>query len=214
MSTQPRVLIPDLDDELVHALHQLEELLLTLAGWESDPDEPARLPEPLAGEVALAALRAVWAGVRPTQSVGDRPAYPGRLLGPDGRYEHRPLRLALLDPADVAVLSRAGQVLGLALATQPHGELAEAMAAGAEAAALSYGPVPTPGELVETIARVTGVLTPPDTGETRVLAELLADAGHDQDIVLTTAQETAYQRIADQLNLVWALGSGLTRFTY
>jgi hypothetical protein len=213
MSTQPRVLVPDLDDELVHALHQLEELLLTLAAWERDPDEPARLPEPLAGEVALAAVRAVWAGVRPTQSVGDRPAYPGRLLGPDGRYEHRPLRLALLDPADVAVLSRAGQVLGLALATQPHGELAEAMAAGAEAA-LSYGPVPTPGELVETIARVTGVLTPPDTGDTRVLAELLADAGHDQDIVLTTTQETAYQRITDQLNGVWALGSGLTRFTY
>jgi hypothetical protein len=214
MSTQPRVLVPDLDDELVHALHQLEELLLTLAAWESDPDEPARLPEPLAGEVALAAVRAVWAGVRPTQSVGDHPAYPGRLLGPDGRYEHRPLRLALLDPADVAVLSRAGQVLGLALATQPHGELAEAMAAGAEAAALSYGSVPTPGELVETIARVAGVLTPPDTGDARVLAELFADAGHEEDIVLTTTQETAYQRITDQLNGVWALGSGLTRYTY
>ena len=207
-------LIPDLDDELLHALSQIEELLLTLAAWVSDQDEPARLPEPLAGEVALAAVRAVCDGVRPTQSAGDHPAYPGRLLGPDGRYEHRPLRLALLDPADVAVLSRAGQVLGLASATQPHSELVEAMAAGAEAAALSYGPAPTPGELVETIARVAGVLTPPDTDDTRVLAELLADAGHDQEIVLTTTQETAYQRITDQLNGVWALGSGLTRYTY
>ena len=30
-------LVPDLDEELVHALGQVEELLPTLAGWEADP---------------------------------------------------------------------------------------------------------------------------------------------------------------------------------
>lgn len=46
-----RVLVPDLGDELTEVLRQVEELLLTLAAWEEEPDGPGPfvLPAPLAG---------------------------------------------------------------------------------------------------------------------------------------------------------------------
>jgi hypothetical protein len=95
-------LVPDLEDELTAALASMEESLLTLAAWE-DQDPGLRLPPPLAGQAALQATRRLWAALAPTQ--GDRALQAGRtgrLLGPDGRYEHLPFRLAEVDPADVA----------------------------------------------------------------------------------------------------------------
>lgn len=172
MATSPR-LLPDLDDELAFALGQIEELLLTLRSWEEDPDDPAQLPAPLADGVALDALRQLWDAIVPTQSRHHRPAVPGRLLGPDGRYEHRPLRLVLVDDTDLQTLGAAGQALGHALATAPGGELAEAVAAGAEAADPTYGPAPTPVALVELMARVHGVLDLADTTDTALLRDRL-----------------------------------------
>jgi len=103
-----RRLVPDLDDEMVFVLAQVEEVLLTLSAWESDPDAPAELPAPLAGRRALEALNRVQALIAPTQTRIDRnggeilvTVGPDRLLGPDGRYEHRPLRLVALDQADL-----------------------------------------------------------------------------------------------------------------
>jgi hypothetical protein len=151
--------IPDLDNELCHALAQVEELLLTLAAWEDDPDAPATLPVPVAGRVALEALNRVQDAVIPTQSRHDRPVPTGgRLLGPDGHYEHRPLRLVTLDPADLTVLAATAELLGRTLATHPHSELVDAIAAGAEAAAPTCGPAPTPVELVEVLARALGLV--------------------------------------------------------
>jgi hypothetical protein len=100
-------LIPDLDDELSHVLYQVEELLLTLAVWEEDAADPVTLPAPLAHRAALDALNRVQAVISPTQSRTDRPTPGGRIVGPDGHYEHRPLRLVRLDPRDVDVLGAA-----------------------------------------------------------------------------------------------------------
>lgn len=216
MATTHR-LIPDLDDELCHALVQVEELLLTLSAWEDDPDDLPELPAPLAGRVALEALNRVQDAIGPTQTRTGRPAPDGgRLLGPDGRYEHRPLRLVALDPDDLRVLGEAAAQLGRTLATNPHGELAEAIAAGAEAAASTFGPASEPVELVETLARALGVLdlAATDTaGDTQVLAELVTEAAGD-DVVLSPTSEAAYQRLADRLNTMWADRDGLDRFLY
>jgi hypothetical protein len=166
-----------------------------------------------------------WDAIVPTQSRHDHPAVggrvQGRLLGPDGRYEHRPLRLVDVDDADLQILAATAQALGQALATAPHGELAEALAAGAEAAAPTYGPAPTPVGLVELIARVHGVLDLADTDDTDVLrSRLTAAAGSDApevivvDVVLRAGEEAAYQRTVDRFNSMWASGSGLDRFLY
>lgn len=216
MATTHR-LIPDLDDELCHALSQIEELLLTLSVWEEDPDGPAELPAPLAGRVALDALNRVQTAIGPTQTRTGRPAPDGcRLLGPDGRYEHRPLRLVAIDPGDLRVLGGAAAQLGRALATNPHGELAEAMAAGAEAAASTFGPTPQPVELVEALARALGVLDLDATdsaGDTTIMVELL-HAAAGADVTLSPVSEAAYQRLADRYNAMWADRDDIDRFLY
>src|SRR5690348_14925924 len=85
-------LVPDFDDELTGALNQIEELLLEVAGWE-DEDPEVAWPPPLANGAALRAVQRIWATVAPTQGKRARAAgHTGRLLAPDGRYEHMPLR--------------------------------------------------------------------------------------------------------------------------
>lgn len=216
MATAHR-LIPDLDDELCHALGQVEELLLTLSVWEDDPDGAVELPGPLAGRVALQALNRVQDVIAPTQTRTGRPKPSGgRLLDPDGRYEHRPLRLVAIDPNDLRVLGEAAAQLGRALATNPHGELAEAIAAGAEAAASTFGPTPQPVELVEALARALGVLDLDATdtaGDTKVMVELLHTAA-GADVTLSPVSEAAYQRLADRYNAMWADRDGIDRFLY
>lgn len=215
MSSVVTRLLPDLDDELTHALRQLEELLLTLALWEDGPDAPLALPAPLADRQALQALERVAAVVTPTQTRAEATAPPGcgRLLGPDGHYEHMPLRLVEVDEQDLAVLAAAAAVLGRELATRPHGELAEAMEAGADAARGDYGPAPTPVQLVETLARVHGLLDLAMTADTELLTARIAGAGRD-DVVLTAAEAAAYERIADRFNGMWTLSDPLSRFLY
>lgn len=208
-------LVPDLDDELVGTLGQVEELLLTLSAWEDDPDDPAVLPAPLAGRVALEALHRVQDAIAPTQTRQGRPAPAGgRLLGPDGRYEHRPLRLVALDPADLETLAAAAAALGRELATRPHSELAEAIAAGAEAAAPTYGPAPAPVQLVEALARAHGLLDLVDTDDTALLRARLLEDGVAGDVVLTTQEGHAYGRLAERMNAMWALSDPLAHFLY
>src|SRR3954462_8318479 len=88
-------LVLDLDGQPLAVLSILEELLADLAAWEesdaTDPPQaraPLRLPAPLAGGVALAAVRRLAAALEPTQCLGwER----GRLLAPDGRHAPPPL---------------------------------------------------------------------------------------------------------------------------
>ena len=216
------VLVPDLDDELIVVLNQVEELLLVLdfdqhpAGAHVDAGEPLVLPAPLADRVALDALNRVQAAVAPTQTRHDR-ATPagGRLLGADGRYEHRPLRLIHLEETDLQMLAAAAAVLGRELAIRPHSTLSEAMTDGAEAAGgvNPYGPAPTPQVLVETLARAHGLLDLAVTADTRALAARVTDLDH-HDVVLTSDEEAAYQRLADRFNAMWASSDPLARWIY
>lgn len=201
-------LIPDLDDELTAALGQIEELLLVFGLWEDedDPDDPVELPVPLADRAALAAVNRIQTAVYPTQ--GERAAAAGatgRLLGPDGRYEHVPLRLVDVDQADVDTLSAAARLLGNPRHTQ---DIDDGLDAGAGRTDL------TRTELVVTIARVAGLLDLAATDDTRLLAGLLAGVGPADDLVLNPAGEVAYQRTVDRLNAMWADSNPLTRWAY
>jgi hypothetical protein len=66
------------------------------------------------------------------------------VLGPGGDYQHRPLRLVWINLEDLILLEDAAVVLGLALALDPHGELGDAITAGAEAAGIGCRPPPAP----------------------------------------------------------------------
>lgn len=216
-----RRLIPDLGDELCCVLRQIEEVLLTLAAWERGPDEPAGLPAPLAGREALHALNRVQDAIRPTQTYTDDRGvqHPppagvgnGRLLGPGRGYEHRPLRLVELEESDVDVLNTAAVALGMTLALEPSSELTEAIIAGAEAA-YSAGTGDTellPVALVESLARALGVLDLAVTEDTRLLvARLQAAAGEDME--LAPSDETAYSRLTERINGMWADGNAIDR---
>lgn len=214
-----RVLVPDLVDGLTEVLREVAELLLTLAGWEEDPDGPGPfvLPAPLAGRCALDALYRIRDVLAPTQTppqMFDRGAQVGaRLLAPDGRYEHMPLHAVAIAVADLDVLAGAAAALGHTVAARPDTELAEAIAAGAEAAAPTYGPPPTPRDIIERLARLHGLLDLAVTDDTRALIAVLDHAGNTDPVILDDTTEAAYQRLADRMNAMWS-GDALSRFLY
>jgi hypothetical protein len=218
-----RRLIPDLNVELCRVLDQVEEVLLTLAEWEADPDAPAVLPEALAGRAALGAVQRLLDAIGPSQTLVDERgaeleprlvgAGAGRVLGPDGDYQHRPLRLVQLELDDLALLSAAAAALGLALALDPHSELADAITAGAEAAGIGYRPPPAPTEVVAGLARVLGLLDLETTADTMLLTARLESAA-GADVVLTRSEELAYERLATRFNGLWAADDDVTPFLY
>jgi hypothetical protein len=194
------VVVPDLDGELLATLGQLEELLLMLPGDE-DGDE---LPEPFAHDEALGAIRRIRAALRPTQRLVDDAARPGRLLAPDGRYEHIPLTPVELDEGDLSLLGSTARALGAAARFSVLGETLD------DAAAID--PHKTPAALVEGLARLHGVLDLELTDDARALLPKLR-AGVIGEVVLTPTEDAAYNRTVDRINTTWS-GSALDRWAY
>ncbi len=222
--------VPDLDDELTHALTQVEELLLLIAGWEEDAaseGEPWTLPAPLTGRVALDAVRRLWDVLAPTQSRtadqrhGDVPARRGgRWLAADGRYELAPLAFVDVDQADVEVLGAAAHELGRPDRDSDLTEAIETAASGGTYLGGAYRQ-PSPADLVALVARIHGLLDLPTTADPAAaadVAELVAGAAiavvGDGDLILTAAQEAAYHRTVDRLNAMWASSDPLARYQY
>jgi hypothetical protein len=203
-------LAPDLDDELTTALAHAEELLLEVLALEDD-DPGATWPAPLAGQQALTALRRIWDAVAPTQ--GERAAaagHTGRLLAPDGTYEHAPLRLAAVDQDDVAVLAAAAAVFA---DPRAPGDVRTALEHGAD---IAYGADDDQActRLVMAVARLAELLALPPDRDTEILTALIQAAAPGQDIVLSADGEAAYQRYATRANRAWTGGNPLTRYLY
>lgn len=201
----PNRLIPD-DEDFWALLERGEEpLLLQLAvaeDGERDSDQPYRLPVPIADRVALAAYHRVQDALAQQRRQPQR-----RLLGPDGRYEHLPLLLVDLPGEDLDVLDGALQALNRALAGHEP-DLAELLADVADAWRT------TAAELVGDYSRVLVVFTLTPDDDTRRLVARLGAAPTGADVVLTLAEEAAYQRLASRLNLVLAAASPIDRFKY
>jgi len=206
------VVLPDLDTEFTGALADVEELLMTLRWQETgDPDALVAHPAALGGGVALQALRRIADTVRPTQTDPDMTT-AGRLLGPDGRYEHVPLRFVRLRSADIDALSAAAAALGQPLRSEAVSE-ALRLHAGHRAQDRKF---PDPDTaLVALVARVAGVLDLEWTRDAELLHARLDQPGDAAgDVVLTAAEETAYQRVITRFNRMWTLGDPVERFTY
>jgi hypothetical protein len=196
------VLVPDLDDELLATLRQVEELLLLLSGDDLD-DELRDVPEPIAHDQALNAVRRLWDALRPTRRPADAPR-SGQLLAPDGRYEHIPLTPIELNAGDVSVLGATARVLAAASPTSVLGEALDE--------ASGIGPHKAPTATVESVARLHGVLDLELTDDTRLLLPRLR-ASLAGDIVLTPAEDPAYNRTVDRINTMWS-GSVIDRWAY
>lgn len=195
--------VPDLGDELLYALGQVEELLLTLAVWEEE--DGAEFPAPFARRSALAALEEVVDAIRPTQSRDEREPVPGRMLGPDGRYEHMPLRFVRIPATHLEVLEHAAQVLATAVT---HDDLADALAQHAEANQ-------TNGDALSGwLSRSASVLGLTWDDDVRALWGAVVAHPSTCDVVLSDDEEHAYGRVAGRINALWSYGSGIDRFRF
>jgi hypothetical protein len=187
------VLISDRDavfgTHRLYVLGRLEELLLTLALWE---DEGAELPDAIAGRAALDALDNVYDAVRPTQSEDEANPVPGRLLAPDGRYEHVPVRFVRIAGEDLSTLEHAAQVL-LAGA----GETAEAIEQHVQAHGVNRT------ELVGSVSRLISVLGLAWDEDVRLLwSAVEPHAGRDRRAERRTGAGLPAHRRAHQSPLV------------
>lgn len=124
-----------------------------------------------------------------------------RVLAPDGRYEHTPLRFHDLAEADVAALNDAAGTLGDPGRGEDVTAALEQAGGPAQAAAT-----------VSIAARLSGLLDLAWTQDADLLRARIV--GATEDVVLTGEEEAAYQRTVSRLNGMWALGSGVDRFTY
>lgn len=202
-------LVPDLDEELTSALNQIEELLLEVAGWE-DEDPEVAWPPPRPAEQRWRQYNASRPRSRRRKASGAQAAgRTGRLVAPDGRYEHMPLRLADIDAADVAALAAAAAVFGDPRAPDHVQEALE------HAAGLAYSTGDDKGRtrLVMTAAQLAGLLDLAPDRDTEILTALIEDAGPG-DVILSSSGEAAYQRYATRANAMWSLGDSLARYLY
>jgi hypothetical protein len=205
------VLMVDLNGQPLTVLSVLEELLADLAAWEesdaTDPPHhraPLRLPAPLAGGVALAAVRRLAAALQSTQSLGSA---RGRLLGPDGSYAHTPLSVLILRSADIDILSATAQVLGRP-GLEP--DLVDVLTAYADRFVDQLAGRCQPAdraEFVAGIAGLAGLLDLAPTEATQLLVVRLSASPLGLDLALTDAEEAAYAATAARINTLWAAGS-------
>jgi hypothetical protein len=210
------VLVADLDGAPLTVLSVLEELLRDLAAWEesdaADPPQiraPLRLPAPLSGGVALAAVRRLAAALGPTQCLGwER----GRLLAPDGSHAHPPLSVLTLPSADIALLLATAAALGRP-GLEP--DLVDVFTAYADRFAAQLAGRCQPADraaFVVGIAGLAGLLDLAPTAATQLLVARLSASPPGLDLALTDAEEAAYTCTIDRMTALWVQGSELTRF--
>lgn len=216
----PLRLVPDLEDDLLHYLNWLSEVL---SGWGEDDledgeefDDPA---EAAAADAAEDAVDRIIAAIRPTQTDPRRPSeervdgkwvpinrapegYAGRLLAPDGRYEFTPIRLIEdITHADVdAVTDMCERIV------DGRGPLADAAQETAESwENLSVDEDRPRVEGIRYARRVLGIMTvlarvPYFDENVEILAAALKHHDPNEDLVLTVPQAAAYQQWTTDTN--------------
>jgi hypothetical protein len=224
-------LVPDVED-VRDLWRQAEELVLWLWRAEDVEENEVRwlLPDPVGDSTASNALDRVLEALRQhldvMQQYSSAPSVPRRrLLAPDGRYEHLPLRVVPVDQADLEILSAAVAVMNQALASQPPdgaGRVQQHMLIDLRQRLESFDPDPlvwphptpdTPAGYLRPLARLIAVLDLPADEDTALLLDTLS-ACPDQDVVFAPRHELAYQRVARRLNLLLADSDPLGQFQY
>ncbi|MFC8223842.1 hypothetical protein ACFUTY_37445 [Streptomyces sp. NPDC057362] len=213
-----RVLLPDDEDWLALFMNMEEPLLLQLAlntrAVRDGEEDVWQLPADLDGAAAHDAwgrlFQALPAPLRHTatntnRSVPNDARPPGQyiLYAPDGRWEHTPLYPADIDPRDVDTVAAVLAHFRRAVEGHDDTQLADFLEQLADDWA-EPGRNGDPEKLVNDFARGLAVLHLDRQPDTKVLLTAVAAAGPGQEpperIVLTPAQEDAYQRFATRLS--------------
>ena len=199
------MLVVDLDGEPLAPLRALEEILLCLGTWEDDDrqdpradTEPLRLPAPLADRVALAVAQRLLATLAPTQSRGSG---CGRLLAPNGRYEHVPLTMLTLPAADIDLLCAMPPP-----SATPAGRRHRRTGRRVCRSARRRLPLGRPHRTGLAPCAAGRPARPLPTADTRLLTTRLPAIPPGADCVLSGAEEAAHARTADRMNHIWAHG--------
>jgi len=201
------VVVPDLQSAPpVNVLTVVEEILLTLRGWEADaaldPDDELQLPAPFADGRALAAAHRVQDALRGTQDID--PGQRGGLYGPGGRYEHTPLTIVSVEVVDVEDLAAVAAGIG-------SPTVVEAVQDATEAITAAYRTTRT--DVAEQLARLTGLLDLAWSTEAELLAPRIRATAQKTTVWPTDEEEAAYQRLVTRLNTM-ATGSAVDRWLY
>jgi len=197
MSTVRRVLLPDLDGELFAATEVLDEVLALFAAWAED-DPEIGLPVELDRRAADAVT-----DIRMT--IARTPAVT--VYGPDGDYEHEPLRLVDLPEMAVATFGAAVAALAVVVHGPGAGHLAELVGDIADERGSP------PAAMVELAARFHGMLDLDCTDDQRLIAARIEPDAGDR-VVLTDTEEAAYRRLRDRWVAMWHDYDALARWTY
>jgi|SRR5690625_2000563 len=201
------VLLPELEGELAHELTALEE-------WAIDLEQAAQEEElGIDAAAARAALAELWS----TAAAAARQR-PGRLLAPDGRREHQPMRTARVPRVRLEVLRAALAACHGALAPGGNAALAAALEEAAQRHAAALNPVGHAHEEAEAaaplarLAALLHVLSPDDPDADVLRAALEEAARRGEDTVLSAEAETAHARLADRITLAWYGDDPLARW--
>ncbi|MEU9480805.1 hypothetical protein [Streptomyces sp. NPDC048191] len=212
-----RVLLPDDEDWLALFMNMEEPLLQQLAlnsravcaGEEDVWELPADLDGAAAHDAWGRLFQALPEPLRHTATNTGRyrpsdaqPAGKYTLYAPDGRWEHTALYPADIDPRDVDTVASVLAHFRRAVEGQDDTELADFLEQMAGDWA-EPGRDGDPKQLVDFFARGLAVLHLDDQPDTKVLLAAVAAAGGEEAperIVLTPAQEDAYQRFATRLS--------------
>ncbi|MFI6134036.1 hypothetical protein [Micromonospora sp. NPDC051141] len=214
-----RCLVPDLDDELLAVIRQVEEILTAIDPGQ--PGEPDALPEPLAGDEALRAMLRIWDLVRSGQGEDAAQAGYGRLLAPNGRLELLPLRVVDLPAEDLAVLAAGGALL-LQLYDRGDDLVVDVIHDLAPDGRHLSGSKRDEHEryVAGALARVHGLLTAVTDPHTDPAVEadavlLIGRLSGDPraDVTLASGEYEAYRRVAVAANTVWT-GSPIDLIKY
>jgi len=154
------------------------------------------LPPPLAHNHALNAVQRLLRALAGTQG---RDSAQGRLLAPDGRYEHAPVTFIDVATDDIATIAVTARMIGSPSASEDLCDAIEEIGGAVYPLAAM-----TRAELASGLARITGLL---DLAWTPELERL-------HDVTLTVEEEAAYQATVDRFNAMWALSSGIDRFLH
>lgn len=197
-----RVLLPDLEGEMVEMTRPLEEALLALANTVDDGAD--ELPAIFAGSGARAVGELVVA-------IAD--ASPVTLYGPDGRYQREPLRLVDVDPADI---DRLGEVLvelrRVAIETGYRADIAEYLDDYLDA----YGGVDLEiGSLLELTARFHGMLDLEWSADHELIAMPAERARCGlEPVCLDENEERAYRGLRERWLSMWHDRPSIDRYRY
>lgn len=203
------VLLPSLDGEIEATMSVFDEVLVALANVFADELDADPSWQPPGNLAQLPAFYDIDAPARHdafgriSGAVRDAAERSGRVLTPDGRYEHLPIRVVLVDDDDVARFGRV--VAGLRELVAAGGgvvtEIIEDRAPGRSAA-----------DVVDAVGRVHLLVALDATEFTALLVDELGDGR--RDVVLSVAGEACYQSVADRLVHVYHEHSAIDRYLY